>query len=339
MLPKNRQKIAIVGLKGFPNDFPGTSGVETYVQKQIPGLIKNCTVICYVRTWAKSKSMFQHKNFVVVTIPSVDTQVLDTLTYSFLATIHASFSNAEIVWYHTFGAAFFAWIPKLLGKQIYITIHALDWKRKKWGITGKTFLFFTEKISLMISDKIFVVSNTLYSNYLPVYKSKLHLDILPTTPASTTPPNIISSKYHIKKNRYILYLGRLVPEKRVEWLIKAYGLLETHAHSLVIAGGSSHTDAYARYIASLAQKCSGILTGYVFGKEKEELLDNCSLFVLPSELEGYPTSVVEALEHNKPCLLPDFLKTEFTLQKNITYFKTEDFSDFSRKLKTCILVS
>ena len=54
---------------------------------------------------------------------------------------------------------------------------------------------------------------------------------------------IIKEKYGLDKDEYILFLGRLVPEKGITYLIEAFKDIETDK-KLVIAGGSSDTDSF-----------------------------------------------------------------------------------------------
>ena len=143
-------------------------------------------------------------------------------------------------------------------------------------------------------------------------------------------PQLIKEKYNLKKNRYILYLGRFVPEKRIEWLIETSNFINI---PIVIAGGSSHSEKYVKYLHKKAKQKNIIFTGYVFGREKEELLSNCSLFVLPSSLEGYPIVIEEVLKYGKKCLIGDFIQKEYSLKdKKLFFFSSDNNKDFNKKL-------
>ena len=90
-------------------------------------------------------------------------------------------------------------------------------------------------------------------------------------PNGVNKPNIrtadeISTQYGLVKNDYILYLGRLVPEKGLEYLVKAFKFVKTEK-KLVIAGGSSDTEEFEQKIRNIAKEDTRILfTGFVQGK-------------------------------------------------------------------------
>ena len=95
-------------------------------------------------------------------------------------------------------------------------------------------------------------------------------------------PDEIRKRWGLEKDSYILFLGRLVPEKGLRYLVEAYKGLKTYK-KLVIAGGGSDTDAFAK---ELKQSCAGledsvIFTGFIQGKTLDELYGNCYLYVLP----------------------------------------------------------
>jgi glycosyltransferase involved in cell wall biosynthesis len=326
------ETIAIVGPKGIPKDFPGTSGVEAYVENQISLLIKQGNVIhCYTRRWSSRGHFTTYKGATIIALPTINTTFFDTISYSFLASIHASFSKATIVWYHGIGPAFFSFIPKLFHKRVYTTVHSLDWDRKKWNVLGQLFLRLCERVTLSLSDKIFVVSTRLETYYQERYRKNTVVDKYTIVKRPKIPADIIRRKYHLVKNGYILYLGRFVPEKRIEWLIRA-GMKNPNIN-IVLAGGSSHSVAYVRHLKTLAHDKNVLFTGYVFGKEKAELLSNCRLVVLPSMLEGYPISIAEALAYGKRCLIGDFLTSEYpSNNKLIYYFKRDSYENFVKKL-------
>ena len=86
------------------------------------------------------------------------------------------------------------------------------------------------------------------------------------------------------EGNYILFLGRLVPEKGCHYLLKAFETINTPM-KLVIAGDSSHSDAYVARLKQIADS-EVIFTGFARGDLLEELFSNAYAYVIPSELEG-----------------------------------------------------
>jgi glycosyltransferase involved in cell wall biosynthesis len=120
----------------------------------------------------------------------------------------------------------------------------------------------------------------------------------------------------LSANQYLLFLGRLTPEKRPDWTIRAFQGIPDAEMRLVIAGGSSATDHYVEELKSLAEPLSDriLFTGPVYGPLKDELLANARAFVLPSALEGLPITLLEAMSHGRPCLASDILPHRGVIQ-------------------------
>jgi glycosyltransferase involved in cell wall biosynthesis len=134
-------------------------------------------------------------------------------------------------------------------------------------------------------------------------------------------------------------MGRLVPEKRVDWLIRSYQELAATSHhplpALVVAGGSSATDDHVRELHHVSRgEGRVVFTGYVAGEEKEELLSNALVFVLPSYLEGFPIVLLEAKSYGVCCLASDIAPHREALASGIDglLFSRDDQTDLTRKL-------
>ena len=131
------------------------------------------------------------------------------------------------------------------------------------------------------------------------------------------------------------YNRRLVPEKGIHYLIDAYLRLNSSL-KLVIAGGSSHTTEYVRQLQKQAEGCENILfTGFVQGEVLQELFSNAYLYILPSDLEGMPISLLEAMSYGQACLVSDIEENKAVVGKNGFYFSkgdTESLYDALNKL-------
>lgn len=145
-------------------------------------------------------------------------------------------------------------------------------------------------------------------------------------------PELITEKYGLTKDSYILFLGRLVPEKGLRYLIEAYKQTKTNK-KLVIAGGSSDTDSFMKEIKKLAKGDERILfTGFVQGKMLDELYSNAYIYTLPSDLEGMPLSLLEAMSYGNCCLTSDIPECTEVVGDKALIFKKSDVDD----LRNCL---
>lgn len=334
---KNSRSIAVIGVKGIPPEFPGTSGVEFYVSSRLPFLAAaGAKVVCYVRNWATPRHIKTHNEAVLVHLPSVSTLYFDAVSHSFLATVHACFSQVDTVWYQAAGPAMFSFLPRIFGKKVVVTLHTLEWKRKKWEGVGGATLLFAERVAVHSAHELLVVSRELARYCQSVYSRDCYIDTPLAHPPRRVPAKIISDKYGLHKDRFVLYLGRFVPEKRIEWLIRAFQKTSRAGIRLVLAGGAHHMDKYAVSLRKLAGNDARIcFVGWVFGKEKEELLANCLLFVLPSSVEGNPVVLYE-LPDDRRALVSEAVARLVTHRGRLSTFPESGKSLFEKKLRELI---
>jgi len=322
----------------FPAQFNGVSGLEVRVEAVINYLIKKSgwQIVVFVRQWAQVKK--NNKNNIkikTIRIWTINNKYLDTIIYSFIASVKVLFLPVTLVCYEGTGSTLFCFLPRLFGKRVITTVHALEWQRKKWPVAAKLVLKLTELIALVFSEKIITVSQEIQTYCLRRrQKAVIFIPYYLRTSKSTVPK--IIQRYGLVNQNYILYLGRFVPEKRIEWLVNAYRYLQPKQY-LVLAGGSSHSH---RYVYSLQELADGekkiIFTGYVFGREKDELLANCALFILPSQTEGLSVAVLEALGHRRPVLVADTIDSRGMIRQSRFLFRQNDYYDFFKKFRNLL---
>ena len=83
-----------------------------------------------------------------VSLWSPGAKYFESLVHSLIATVHVCFSrNIDTVLYLGVGQTIFSFMPKLFGMKTVVNIDGLDWRRKKWNLIGKTYLFLSEFLS------------------------------------------------------------------------------------------------------------------------------------------------------------------------------------------------
>ena len=123
-----------------------------------------------------------------------------------------------------------------------------------------------------------------------------------------------------------------MPEKGLHYLIRAYKEANI-PQKLVIAGGSGHSREYYEEMRALAGDDPNILfTGFVQGELLSELYSNAYLYVLPSDIEGMPMSLLEALGYGRVCLVSDIRENRVD-EANSYFFRQGDVADLRARLE------
>lgn len=282
----------------------------------------------------EEKPIREYENVRIKSVPTIEKKGLAAVSSSFFAAIVTAFGRYDIVHIHAEGPAAFCFIPKLLGKRVIVTIHGLDWKRAKWGNgLGSKFIHSGEKVAVKHADAIIVLSRDVQRYFSEIYGRDTVLIPNGVTKPITREASIITSRFDLKKDNYILYLGRLVPEKGVHYLIKAFRDIQTDK-KLVIAGGTSDTDGYVEELRHLAEGDDRILfTGFVQGEMLDELYSNAYVYCLPSDLEGMPLSLLEAMSYGNCCLTSDIPECVDVVEQYAVTFPKGDAEALCRELQ------
>lgn len=334
---RKQKRIAMIGHKRIPSR---EGGVEIVVDELSTRLVEHgFSVDAYNRSgYHVSGKEFDEKRGKVyngiklLTIPTFKSSSLNAVVYAFLATLRSLFGGYGIYHYHAEGPCVMLWLQKLFGKKVVATIHGLDWQRSKWGNLATYVLKFGERQAAKYADEIIVLSQNV-KQYFKEYYNRETLFI----PNGINRPEIreaeiITSRWGLRKDEYILFLARLVPEKGAHYLLEAFQSISTDK-KLVIAGGNSHSTEYVASIHEKAQNSDNvILTGFVQGKELEELYSNAYLFVLPSDIEGMALSLLEAMSFGNCCLVSDICENVEVVEDKAVSFQKSDVEDLKKKL-------
>lgn len=320
-------KIAMFGVKGMP--YPG--GIELTCENLGYGLVKKGhEVIVYIRPYYTQKFQKEYKGMKLVLTKGFHSKHLDAITHTATATIHALFSGVDIFYYHSTGISIFSILPRLIGKKSIVHIHGLDWIRKKWGLFAKLFLKATGYSTAYFPNLTFAVSKDNAEYFKKKFgKPAIYMPNGVSVNEKATPKEIL--KYGLAKDNYILFASRLVPEKGCHYLIDAFEKISTDK-KLVIAGDTSIHDDYYHSIRK-KQNNRIIFTGFVTGRLLDELYCNSYFFVQPSEIEGLPHSILQAMNYGKCVLASDIPGNIEALGECGLLFKSMDRKDLQEKLE------
>ncbi len=258
------------------------------------------------------------------------------MSASVFAAIEAAFGKYDVVHFHAEGPSFMCWLPKLFGKKVVVTIHGIDHQRAKWGHFASWYIMQGEKNAVKYADEIIVLSRGVQKYFSDTYGRKTMYIPNGVNRKPIRPAEQIKEKWGLEKDNYILYLGRIVPEKGIHYLIEAFKTIETDK-KLVIAGGSSDTNDYMEELKALARGDDRIIfTDFVQGRLKHELYSNAYVYCLPSDLEGMPLSLLEAMSYGNCCLTSDIDECAEVVGDKAATFKKGDVDDLRDKLQGLI---
>lgn len=331
--------IVFLGHKRVPSREGGIEVVVEELATRMAALENNITVLNrsghhIAGAEYDAADLKEYNGFKIKKVPTINRKGLAAATSSFFGCVQAAFGHYDIVHIHAEGPAFFCFIPKMMKKKVIVTVHGLDWQRSKWSGFASWYIRHGEIQAVKHADHIIVLSRNVQKYFWEKYHRKTVF-----IPNGVNRPEIIGVKeikgsWSLDKGSFILYVGRIVPEKGLDILLKAWKDIKTDK-KLVIAGSSSDTDEFFQKVKSLADD-RVVFTGFTTGRPLRELYSNAYLYCLPSNLEGMPLTVLEAMSYGN-CVLTSDIKecTEVVEDKGVT-FRRGDIEDLRNKLQTLL---
>ena len=331
-------RICMLGHKRIPSR---EGGIEIVVEELATRMVRlGHDVTCYNRGGHHvSGKEFDgnhktaYKGVKLKTVLTIDKKGLAAMSSSFFGAILAAFGKYDVVHFHAEGPCAMLWLPKLFGKRCIATIHGLDHQRAKWGKFARTYIMLGEKCAVKYADEIIVLSEGVRKYFKDTYNRETIFIPNGVNRPVIREADVITEKFGLKKDEYILFLGRIVPEKGIKYLIEAFKEDKTDK-KLVIAGGASDTSSFYEELQRLAQDDERILfTGFVQGQVLDELYSNAYVYTLPSDLEGMPLSLLEAMSYGNCCLVSDIEECAAVVEDKAVVFKKSDVNDLREKLQ------
>lgn len=337
----NKLNIAMIGHKRVPSR---EGGVEVVVEELSTRMVKlGHRVVCFNRRGKHIsgqnfgvKNINEYKGVEIKTVFTIDKKGLAAVSSSFFAILKACFRNFDIVHIHAEGPAFWSFLLKIFGKRVIVTVHGLDHKRAKWGGFASWYIRQGEKHAVKYADEIIVLSKEVKKYFKDMYNRDTNFIPNGVNKPILRDDILIRDRFKINKDEYILYLGRIVPEKGIQYLIEAFKVINTNK-KLVIAGGSSDTKSFMYQLKNLAKEDKRIIfTDFVEGEILKELYSNAYVYVLPSELEGMPLSLLEAMSYGNCCLVSNISECKDVVEDKAVIFEKSNVEDLKNKLQGLI---
>jgi glycosyltransferase involved in cell wall biosynthesis len=283
-------KIALLGTRGIPARY---SGFETFYEQLSVRLAKRShKITVYNRSHFIRDVKYSYFGVKIVSLPSIQSKHMDTISHTFLSSLHALFQGYDIVYYCIVGNSPLVWMPRLVGAQTLLNVDGEDWTREKWSGFAKWYQKHCEWIATKTAQVIISDARGVQERYQKLYSAETIFvpygaNILRDEGLETL------TKWGLEPDQYILYVGRFVPENAIDLLIEAFKQVKT-GKKLVIIGDAPYTDAYKNHLTAIATD-KVVFTGYAFEKEYAQLSCHAYLYVQPSGVDGTRPALLDQM--------------------------------------------
>jgi glycosyltransferase involved in cell wall biosynthesis len=300
-----KSEIYIFGFRGLPGV---QGGIETHVENLAPQLVKigHRVSACVRSPYVAKQRGRQWKGVRLLRMWTVRNTYLETLLHSLICALVAGFRRPNVVHIQGIGPALVTPLLRIFGLRVVVTHHGEDYNREKWGWAARTVLRLGEALGMRFAHQRIAISRSIEKLIMTKYGRSC--EVIPNGVIFLDLP-LESNRVvelGLEPGRYILTVGRLVPEKRQLDLLRAFRDTRPDGWKLAIVGRIDHKNKYADLLASEAAVTEGVvMAGFQSGEPLRQLYAHAGLFVLPSSHEGLPIVLLEALSYGLPVLVSD----------------------------------
>lgn len=300
-------KVVVVGTRGIPRI---QGGVETHCEQLCPRLVElGCDVTVVRRSpyVTPDNRIPEYKGVRLVDVYAPRRKSVEALIHTLLAVVKAKRLGADVVHIHAVGPSLLTPVARLLGLKVVCTNHGPDYNRLKWGRVARAMIHLGEWLQVKCAHRIIAISRPIADNLARNYGRTDGVSLIPNGIPHAMPTEATDyiSSLGLRPERYIVALGRIVPEKRFDLLIEAFSEAQLSDYKLVIVGAPDHETAYAQQIKRLIKTHDVTATGFIRGEQMIQVMSHAALFCLPSTHEGLPISLLEAMSYGLDVLVSD----------------------------------
>jgi glycosyltransferase involved in cell wall biosynthesis len=294
--------VAMMGTRGIPASY---SGFETCVEQVGQRLVqRGHQVTVYCRSHHIKYADTHYKGMRLVKLPTIANKYLDTIVHSWLSSLHALTQKYDVALYFIAGNSPITWIPRLAGTRTILNVDGLDWQRDKWPTVAKKYIQLAEYLATKLPNQ-YVTDSQVVQEYYRKRWGDVPRFIPYGSEVGAVAPGETLARFGLEPRRYVLFVGRLVPENCAHHLVEAFHGLDTDFRC-VIVGDAPYAESY---IASLKSAARGdariVFTGYVFDRGYHELGSNAYVFVETSRVGGTHPALVEAMAFGNCVIVND----------------------------------
>lgn len=332
-------KIAMIGHKKVPSRL---GGVEIHVEEIGARLAARGHEVDVYNRAAHGIDQATHRGMNLKYVKSFGRKGVSALVYSIKAALKVSSMKYDIIHFHALGPAVAGILPLVAGKNLVSTVHGLDWKRSKWNKAGVLFLKVGEWVVGRLFHRTIIVSEPLTEYFSNKYQNNERFIYIPngigmeeekTTHERNADAMYLQQTYGTRSQDYYLFVSRLVPEKACHALIEAFQQVKT-GKQLVIVGDNPEDPGYVSRLKKLAECDPRILmVGFKGMDELNKLYAHAFCYILPSEVEGLPISLLEAMSQGCFCLTSDIQENAAVLKGFGRTFRNRDVNDLQNSIE------
>lgn len=324
-------RIASFGFRSIPPS-KGSAGADKFAVEFLPRLAeRGYQVTGYNRIYpGQTKGEDTYKGVKVVYFKTISKSGIDSILHSAKVTWHILTRNSANVVHIQGNNALFAFILKLFGKKVILSIDGTEFEREKWSWFMRKLVL--ANAYLAVWSCRYIAIDNIFTKELFEKKFKKQFDFISFgAEIKDVKDTDIVEKLGLKKGEYILFVGRFIPDKGLQYLIPAFEKLET-GKKLVLVGGSPNPTEFEQDLQKTTDPRI-VFPGFIYGDDTVTLMKNAYVYVQPSDIEGLSPVVLSVMGLGTPLICSNIKENMYLVKEDAITFEKSNIDDLREKLE------
>lgn len=316
-----KTKLAIIGSVGIPASY---GGFETLAEHLVDNLAQDydITVYCSGKKYKKELRAKSYKNARLKYIP-LDANGIQSIFYDVISIIHSLFYADVLLILGVPGAILLPFVRIFTKKKIIISIDGIEWKRDKWNLIAKWYLFWVEGLAVKYSH-IDISDNESIQDYTALRYGSLSrvVEYGSDHTIKVEPSDQNYKDFPFLNGKYAFKVCRIEPENNVHEVLKAFADLPDY--NLVIVGNWNNSDYGLDFKNKFKDFPNIFLIDPIYDQRKLDVLrGNAHVYVHGHSAGGTNPSLVEAMYLGLPIIAFSVSYNRVTTENKAWYFKNK----------------
>lgn len=326
-----KTKVAIIGTVGLPARYGGFETLTEHLVEELSDTY-DFTVYCSSKKYSREERKESWKGSRLKYIP-LDANGIQSIFYDSWSILHALRCSDVLLILGVAGAWLLPFVRMFTNKKIIISIDGIEWKRDKWPLAAKLYLWFAENLAVKYSH-IDISDNESIQDYTSLRYETISRVIeygADHTRVNAAPSEQDFVTYPFLSKPYAVKVCRIEPENNVLTILKVFS--ENPDHHLVVVGNweNSHYGKDLKQKFSVFENIS--LLDPIYDQHTLDMIrGNAFLYIHGHSAGGTNPSLVEAMFLGLPVICYGVSYNRTTTGDQAFYFSDE--KELENLLKT-----
>lgn len=315
------KKLSILGIRGIP---AAHGGFETFAEQLSLYLVRRgWDVTVYCQEKGEKDGEVTKEQWCGVNLIKISTNAegaFGTIVFDWRSIEHARLNAKGVVLTLGYNTASFCFALRLSGKKNIINMDGLEWKRDKWKLYERGWLWLNERLGCYLGDHL-VADHPEIARHLMTRVNADKITTIPYgAPVVACADESLLSQFGVSPQNYLVIIARAEPENSIFEIVKGFSRSRRNMKLLVLGKYDILNNSYHKSVVEVASD-EVVFVGAIYDKDVVHAIRYyCRFYVHGHRVGGTNPSLVEALGAGSAIIAHDNRFNRWVAGKGAIYF-------------------